>query len=590
MNTARLELRYNGGMSEPSLQWLVLRYAGRPAANKNEVRLLYKAAFDPGLDIKEEHDGINLLTASLRGWDNNKHQDGVDEVAIRLLYAGVDPRYKLDLLYAKRSDDDLRRSPLEAAFMVSEKAFGAMLEGNRFTAREINLLRDGDGTTPWLHTAAKNFKTTIVTKLLANGADPNLTDANGATALFHAPSADIVRQLLDDGADAGICDKEGLPCYAHWGRRLNRAVVGEMVRVLKHAQVLSKSDALEHVWQMLYRYPGRNNLKRLVTAGQKRGRLEDTRSTLLLGSLRRMVHGMASQKGSKTAANLCVSEECGVWTDTHIKLALLLAACWVRIAITAKSGYDSRNRSLSALAAWRKSGAISKVIDVPMPGEITGMRKTTLAILGHPKWAGAWEMVEDVACELTKLDGEVGVETGTYIKRAAAVMSFGKIGLDDVLRKIVPQAPGGWFDRGAFTETMNDFASTTVMDYYSGLTADRNGVLCGATVAGLVEAIEAMDRSVGNCGIIAQAMRSSIGAWKREDWDKMGNDGWIESVAAALGRIRTRALGPVHKWTKDNAQEWLDFLAPLESGVGAWQLGVRGLEGTDIPRKPRLRG
>ena len=50
----------------------------------------------------------------------------------------------------------------------------------------------------------------IVKQLLKAGADPNITDKNGNTALIFAPchmSHDIVRELLKHGADSNLQNK-----------------------------------------------------------------------------------------------------------------------------------------------------------------------------------------------------------------------------------------------------------------------------------------------------------------------------------------------------------------------------------------------
>ena len=77
------------------------------------------------------------------------------------------------------------------------RAIDAQLGAGAHVAR----LRDANGATP-LMAAALYGDAALVTRLLAGGADPNVGNSAGATALmWAAPDPDKMRRLLDAGAD-----------------------------------------------------------------------------------------------------------------------------------------------------------------------------------------------------------------------------------------------------------------------------------------------------------------------------------------------------------------------------------------------------
>lgn len=76
---------------------------------------------------------------------------------------------------------------------------------------EINV-KDNFGWTPLMYAADVKIGVTMVSYLLANGADPNIRNNDGDTALKMAVSGnnvETIKLLIDKGANVEITDKEG---------------------------------------------------------------------------------------------------------------------------------------------------------------------------------------------------------------------------------------------------------------------------------------------------------------------------------------------------------------------------------------------
>ena len=95
--------------------------------------------------------------------------------------------------------------------------------------QEINQA-DPDGRTP-LMLACMDFKDTEARLLLAVGADPNLQDQSGRTALFYAEGPAKIRLLLDAGADWKMKTKNGFTSLVHHIARGNIQNVETLLRV-----------------------------------------------------------------------------------------------------------------------------------------------------------------------------------------------------------------------------------------------------------------------------------------------------------------------------------------------------------------------
>jgi hypothetical protein len=104
---------------------------------------------------------------------------------------------------ALASDADATR--LNAAIRAGDRSsIDAILRADKPVAGR----RGADSSTP-LMTAALYGDAALVTRLLAAGADPNIADRSGATALmWAAPDVATMTALLDAGADASACSEE----------------------------------------------------------------------------------------------------------------------------------------------------------------------------------------------------------------------------------------------------------------------------------------------------------------------------------------------------------------------------------------------
>jgi hypothetical protein len=102
--------------------------------------------------------------------------------------------------------DDAATILANAAGSGSEEfVLGLLAEGAPATGRQSYFRQTGAAAA-----AASEGRSSIVRLLLAAGADPNLQNADGSTALHWASNADIVQLLVKAGANPEIKDEQGL--------------------------------------------------------------------------------------------------------------------------------------------------------------------------------------------------------------------------------------------------------------------------------------------------------------------------------------------------------------------------------------------
>lgn len=98
-------------------------------------------------------------------------------------------------------------------------------------------LRDGDGRTALHHALTTRESSGYARELVKNGADVNARDKHGRTPLFYAVSIndrERVRQLLESGADPQIRDERDKT--ALWYARMQERTDYAIIRVLALAE------------------------------------------------------------------------------------------------------------------------------------------------------------------------------------------------------------------------------------------------------------------------------------------------------------------------------------------------------------------
>lgn len=104
-------------------------------------------------------------------------------------------------------------------------------------------LRDRDGRTALHHALTTRESSGYARELVRNGADVNARDKHGRTPLFYAVSIndrELVKQLLESGADPRIRDELGKT--ALWYARMQEKIDSAIIRQLGSAEI-SKPDA-----------------------------------------------------------------------------------------------------------------------------------------------------------------------------------------------------------------------------------------------------------------------------------------------------------------------------------------------------------
>lgn len=104
-----------------------------------------------------------------------------------------------------------------AVFIGSPAAVKACLDQG-FEVNRPFTDRYGDTDIPLLYACrwgSEKQSAAIVQLLLAAGAEPNVRDAEGGNALFHADNAPTIRHLLNAGADATLLDAHGRGVLHH---------------------------------------------------------------------------------------------------------------------------------------------------------------------------------------------------------------------------------------------------------------------------------------------------------------------------------------------------------------------------------------
>ena len=143
-------------------------------------------------------------TARLKQLLSAIHTRGADGMVDIAIQEGVD-------FHASTVYDGMFQSPLLAAVMCQDKvnATKMVVDGGANLNKEISA---ADPSWPPLHWAAYHGEGEMLTWLLEKGADPNLEDGRGETALIyslHDARTWIVRKLLAAGADPEAKDQFG---------------------------------------------------------------------------------------------------------------------------------------------------------------------------------------------------------------------------------------------------------------------------------------------------------------------------------------------------------------------------------------------
>ncbi len=130
-------------------------------------------------------------------------RSGRIDVALAQLEAGADPH-----ALPAAGERDQRSLPMLAALLGDTRLLRALIE------RGVDVNRRHAGLTPLLAATRDSLRgrTDAVTTLLANGADPRATDADGRTALHFAAltgEPDIAALLLDAGAPLEALNRDG---------------------------------------------------------------------------------------------------------------------------------------------------------------------------------------------------------------------------------------------------------------------------------------------------------------------------------------------------------------------------------------------
>jgi len=110
-------------------------------------------------------------------------------------------------------------------------------------------IKDIQGKTALIY-ACKMGKLNIVKELLINGANIEATDNNGNTALIVSKKLEIVQVLLNNGADIDAINKEGYTCLRNVSIKNKIDIVKELIKrganvdIVKLAEISAEIRAL----------------------------------------------------------------------------------------------------------------------------------------------------------------------------------------------------------------------------------------------------------------------------------------------------------------------------------------------------------
>ena len=180
------------------------------------------------------------------------------EVLERLLQKGVDIN----------SLNNNGGSPLYVALTVNQN--NKMIEFLIKKGADVNQSVNGE---PLLIRATRFKLIDPMILLLENGADPNVKDAFGNTALMYSPTLEILKLLLEYGSDPFVKNNDGITTYDKCPTRECKSVVAEYIwkrmddNVKKLSTQFSKSGNFQlpkEVWRLILLRKKRAQLCKLL--------------------------------------------------------------------------------------------------------------------------------------------------------------------------------------------------------------------------------------------------------------------------------------------------------------------------------------
>ncbi len=160
----------------------------------------------------------------------NQHRRGNAEVTF-LVVCGVLACASIVLMLRHAEDFEPLLDAVRSEWSALNEEFERTLEalGEIFSAAPP--AAPGDEDLPALSTAARDGNGPVLLRLLAGGADVNVTDDDGRTPLMHAAEVGrnvIARLLLEAGADREIRDASGRTA-ADWARQEGHTGLAELL-------------------------------------------------------------------------------------------------------------------------------------------------------------------------------------------------------------------------------------------------------------------------------------------------------------------------------------------------------------------------